>query len=530
MRRGLSLAFISLILALSAYASYLWLRALESSMRDFTPPFDTSSLFFDLPTAPVSRKLVLIVAEGIPPDETAQMQCVRELKEAGAWIPLNRPGYFGPYTPWVTLITGADPDLVGVYLTPSPVPSGNLFEALKRSGRTAALAGPGFWGELLSSCEDCLYASFFSRDDEPARVAKEAARFLRLFQPAFTLVHLRGMTRPRYADVLVGDILAEVDLREDTAIVMLASAQGSALVMAGKGVKPGVYAPASVLDLAPTLAALAGAVIPPLSEGDVLFQALSMPEGLRAEKAVALARQRVNLADLYLATLVGKGLYEGIRGDAMVAQSSLEVGNFGGAFELASLTITGANRAMSEARGKVARSGQGRRLLLVAAFFVAAGAIFFLWRRGEALILLLGGALSLALNAYLFRMRWPGVPSALVNPEVPPPPDSLWRTAVSLALPALLPLAWRLLEGKRDLMGFVESLAGYGAAAVYFTWLPVLFCFWRMGAEVTWPLPSPSLYRAYCLGLWQVILTGVVVLLPVFLATLVTGFRVLLRR
>ena len=530
MRKGLFLALAILLLTLTAYLAHLWLIMLEDSLLNFSPPFE-GKLPPDLPTTPVSQKLVLVIAEIGEPDAYQRAGYLKHLMEIGAYAPVIWPDAPGNYTPLSVLLTGASPDMGGVYFTPSPFQADHLLKEAKRAGRTVAFSGPEFWQDMLDASDD-FDAFFLAKGDDGEQIAREAARFIRYFHPDFLLVHLGGeafqqgkpSSHPGTAglDELVRLIGRESNPTQDILAVLLASGRTSALIIAGKGIKPGRYDAISATDIAPTLAALMGIPIPTKAQGHILFPILRLPEDRKAEKAIALARQRVNLADFYLVNLRGKGLKEGVKGDAIIAQSSFETGNYKEAFELAHLAIKEADQAMAKARERAIEAGQWHRLPLVLIIALLPLIIALIQRRPLTAILFLGGILSVTLNAYLFRQEC-SAPSYNTLYQVLSTWGTIRRTLIALFVPALLPFLWLLVEGERDLVEVAEALAGYALFVVYLTALPALFCLWRIGFTVTWPLPPLSLYSVQFLSLWQVILTGLAALPLPFLGMFLFG-------
>jgi len=491
MRKGLFLALSSLIFVLTSYLAHLWL----SFLGDFPANFSfllPEKLPMGLASKPIARRVIFILYDGT----TAEL-------EGGAQFRVLWPDVPGFYTTYAMILTGAPPELTGIYFTPSPLKVSNLLEEAAKSGQRVAFSGPEWWKEFLGSSTEKLYACFFASPARYGDIVPEMVRFVSFFDPNFLFLHIpAGSTSLEEAISRLG-----FNASQD----FLAILTPNFFVLLGKGVVPGYYGEASLLDIAPTLAAASGSPPPAASRGIPFLQAFSLPDELKALKLVSVASQRVSLADFYSKELLGQGLDEDLKSDAKLALNSLELGNPYGAMELAGLTLKEANLAIDKARAKALATGRWKRLPLFFFWVLVWPIILALIYRRQLLVPFLAGLLSFTLNAWLFRQEWPYFSwEALIH--MGPSPFALKRTFLSLYLPALLPLLWLFLEGEEGTIEAGESLASYVLWVLYFTSLPVALGFLLAGPKPAYFIPPLGLYVAQLMGLWQLFLNGLLVL------------------
>ncbi len=491
MRKGLFLALSALLFVLTSYLAHLWLAVFGEFPANFSFLFPEK-----LPTGqaskPIARRVIFIIYDGT----MAQL-------EGGAQFEILWPDVPGFYTRYAVILTGAPPELTGIYFAPSPLKVSNLLEEAANSGQRVAFSGPWWWEDFLGSSTEKLYAYFFAPPMRYGDVVPEMARFVSFFDPDFLFLHVPTES------ISLEEAISRLGFNASRDI--LAILAPSSFILLGKGVMPGYYGEIFALDIAPTLAAASGSPPPAVARGPPLLQAFSLTDELRALKLVSVASQRVSLADFYSKELLGRGLDEGLKGDAKLALNSLELGNPYGAMELAGLTLKEADLAIDKARAEALAAGRWKRLPFFLSWVLVWPIVLALIYRRQLFVPFLAGLLSFTLNAWLFRQEWPYLSwDALVR--MGPTPFALKRTLLSIYLPALLPLLWLLLEGEEEAMEAGEFLASYGLWALYFTSLPVAFGFLLMGAKPAYFIPPLGLYVAQFMGLWQLFLNGLLAL------------------
>ncbi|MGB9723831.1 MAG: alkaline phosphatase family protein [Chloroflexia bacterium] len=321
------------------------------------------------PTTPISRRVVVVVVDGLREDTSRQMPTFQRLREQGADLPsltqvpsLSLPGY-------TVLGTGAYPDFSGVTTNwyQGAVRVDSLFARAREAGLPTALSTMGGWDELYGPWVTHIYTVTWSGEGhDPAAMAwttpaigREALRLLRESDVALLYVHFGetdeaghayGGTGPEYlqaarhVDEQIAAIAQALDWSRDTLILTadhgMSAAWGSAggghgggemevrripLVLVGRGIAPGVYPQGGQADLVPTIAALLGLPIPVHSQGHTRLDALALTPQVQAEKALALGEQQEALYTAYL-----EGLGASLETDGLdAARAALSAGDYG---------------------------------------------------------------------------------------------------------------------------------------------------------------------------------------------------------
>lgn len=493
MRKGLLLAFSTSLFVLISYFAHLWLSVLREFPAKFPTIIDSKLSSIQIVNdKPIARHVLFLLYEEEAP-----------APENGAYFQVTWPETPGYYTRYAMLITGAPPELAGVYFYPRPVKINHLLEEITNSGRRVAFSGPGWWKELLGPSAENLYASFFAPPDRYGKILSQGARFKSFFYPDFLFLHLPP------GGGSIERVLGSLDLTASHDLVAILTPSYFALL--GNGVIPGKYGQISAFDIAPTLSALAGSPIPAAARGFPALNALLLPDEVKALKLASLAGQRVLLADLCMKKLMGVSLDEGVKNDAALALESLNLGDTYATLELAKLTVEEADKAVDKAVEKVIASGRWRRFPFFLLWVLIPPLLLILRRRSSVPMLIVASLLSFTLNAWLFRQEWPYLSwEAIAHAALSI--TTLKRTVLSFYAPALLPLLWLFLEKEENLLEVGEALACYGLWVLYFTSLPLAFSFLMVGAAPVYFLPPLGFYTAELMGLWQLFLSGLAAL------------------
>ncbi len=151
------------------------------------------------------------------------------------------------------------------------------------------------------------------------------------------------------------------------------------LVAFGPYVQASDYGNARAEDVAPTIAALLGVAPPPLTEGQILWPMLKLPDRAAAIAEYNLAAQRVRLADAY-AALWGK-VYDDVsaRANLQAAAEALRVPDYPSARDLSRTAFAAAAQGANDLRHAQSGGGWGWLLLLLAVGGAIAGLLG--WRR-----------------------------------------------------------------------------------------------------------------------------------------------------
>ncbi|MBT3322696.1 MAG: sulfatase-like hydrolase/transferase [Anaerolineae bacterium] len=339
-------------LLLVAVGAYFWTMGLITSLENYR------SLLHDTPPAPAAplgweensptRRVVFILVDGLRDDISRNaevMPALNQLRAQGASATSHSqtPSYSAPgYSvinigAWPYLSDGPAMNL-DYELTPTWTQD-NLFSAAHRAGLKTAISGY-YWFEKLIPQED-VDASFYTPEEDDAAdraVVDAALPWLKSGDYQFLFIHLDqvdyaghyegGPQDPRWdaaagrVDAYINEIVTELDLELDT--VIITSDHGhidrgghggheeivltEPLILAGAGIAPGEYPDTQMIDFAPTIAALLGTNIPATSQGEVLFDMLTLTPKQKSAVESALDTQQRLLHSTFIEAFGGEAL------------------------------------------------------------------------------------------------------------------------------------------------------------------------------------------------------------------------------
>ncbi len=309
---GLIFSFF-IVVALSAY--FLALEMTDSIYEFRSPLHENPPISGVNLGQPAADRVVFVLIDALRYDtslKTEVMPVLNGLREIGAYARMTSqpPSFSAPG--YSVLFTGAWPylsDGPAFNLAYADIPTwtqDNLFTAAKDSGLNTAVSGY-YWFEKLIP-QDAVDAGFFTPGEDAAAdrdVVDAALPWLKSGEYQLVLIHLDQVdyaghhqggpqdqnwdTAAARADALLAEILAELDLEKDVIFVCSDHGQIDAgghggqdpvtmiepFVLAGKGIRPGDYGEVTMVDVAPTLAAILGTNIPASTQGSVLVEVLS---------------------------------------------------------------------------------------------------------------------------------------------------------------------------------------------------------------------------------------------------------------
>ncbi len=493
---------------LVAAGAYFWATGIMDAIQNYRSPLaESAPAPGEAVGAPLSRKVVLVLVDALRYDtstDAALMPVLNDLRAAGASAQMtSRPPSFSA-PGWTTLLTGAWPDLNDSQPMNPPdefsvraFTQDDIFAAAQRAGLKTAVSGYSWFGGMLAgSGVDEIFLT--SGEDNAADQAVVAAALpwlegdyqlilIHLDQVDYAGHHEGGPRDPRWnaaasrADALLGQIVARLDLEQDTVIVVSDHGQidkgghggneavtlVEPFVMAGANVRPGEYGQMRMADVAPTLAALLGTNLPASAQGRPLTEMLLLPAERQAALSAAVEAQQRALVQAY--------------GETIGVSTALPQGE---------ISVEQAQAALERAR--LTRLGQERVWRNLPALFLAfvPGYLLYLRREKKALWMLAGGLVYLAvfnlrylaLDRNTYSLSWiPGLEEFVLYAAV--------TTGISLFagwLAAMSGLrAWR--GTARQATG---SALGFVWFVLYMLAIPILVNFAVNGALVTWTLPE----------------------------------------
>jgi len=316
---------------------YLSLTTYRSPLNE-NPPQPGSAI-----GQPATRRVIFVLVDALRLNTSLKEEVMPNLAHlrfvgASASMHSRAPSYSEPG--WGTLFTGAWPDLNDSpplnmdYDSTWAWTQDNLFSAASRAGLKTAAAGYD-WFEKLIPADALTYGAFTAGEDHLADVGvmEGALPWLQDESIQFVMIHLDqvdyaghhegGPQNPDWnaaaarVDVMIGQVLENIDLSQDTLLVCSdhgqidAGGHGGAdpetliepFMLAGAGVRPGSYEDIQMVDVAPTLATLLGVNIPASAQGRVLTEMLALPgETLQQLPHLTQAQQQSLLQSYAAAT------------------------------------------------------------------------------------------------------------------------------------------------------------------------------------------------------------------------------------
>jgi hypothetical protein len=525
-------------LALLAIGAYFWATILMDSTPSYrsplanTPPAPGQAL-----GVPFTRRVVVVLIDALRYDTSTNsnvMPFLNNLRTWGASAAMHSqpPSFSAPG--WTTILTGAWPDINDSQLFNPPdefsvrtFTQDNLFAAAQRAGLNTAVSGyTWFEGMLAKSGVD---AGFYTPGDNNAADIEVVAAALPWLTEDYQLVlihldqvdyagHYEGGPRsPNWnaaatrADSLLSKIVAQLDLKQDTVIVISDHGQidrgghggpepitlVEPFVLAGAGVVPGNYGNLNMVDIAPTLAALLGTNIPASNQGHVLTNILTLTTEQDAAIQVALKIQQSQLFTAYTKAI----------------GSTRTVGTG----EIVSAT----QAAMNQAR--LTRLGSERiwRNVLAAFLAILPGYLLFL-RKAKKFLWLMAGAV---LYVLLFNLRYAVIDgftyslASFNQGAIYLLVYGATTAAVVVILAWLVPM-FGLRAFKAGPRKAAETALGYLWFTLYLLALPILLSFAINGFTVTWTLPE---FYSLFIGLLCLIQSMIVAALGLLLVGVSAG-------
>jgi len=265
-------------------------------------------------------------------------------------------------------------------------------------------------------------------------------------------------------------------------------------VLAGAGVRAGQYPDIQQVDIAPTVAVLLGTNLPASSQGRPLVEMLVLSEAQKDAIREALSRQQALLLDAYLPAVA-----------ARPANLSIIPGD----------DPLGAYQAvLQQVRESRLRRERVPRFILAAVLALIPAGILF-WKRNQALVWMLGGAL---LYTLLFHFGYAVLAGRTYSlSSVASAEDIILFTAGTAAIS--LVIAWLATSLGLGLFRSTPRRAAEMSLAMlfivlYLLGLPILGSFALNGLLITWTLPDfGSMFLGFLSALQSLIVAALGLLL-----------------
>lgn len=534
-----------IVLAISAGAIFLALELMDNlygyrSPLSEKPPVPGQSF-----GEPIGERVVYVLIDGLRYDtsqKTEVMPFLNQLRNQGASAKMHSqtPSYSSPG--YGSLLTGAWPYLSDApafnleYENFYPLSQDNIFSSAKRHGLSTAASGYYWFEKLIPT--DALDIGFFTpEEDQKAdrQVVDAAIPWLESGNYDLIMIHLdqvdyaghheggpldeRWDQAANRVDALLAEIVAELDFSKD--VLVISSDHGhidqgghgghdpitliEPFIMVGNSILPGVYDDISMVDVAPTLAALSGINLPATTQGRVLTEMINFSRSTLGELKNETGRQQSQLLAAY-ATAIGQPLPE----EATKADPNLTVQEY-------QIALEGVQQSKLN-RERLIRFGIASLVLLLM--------VLILWRmKPKGWMNLVLGAIMFSV---LFHVSYITFGQKLYSYSTVISPTQLVLingifTLISLAITLLLLTFqnWIVVDLKQNFIKILDLVL----FIMVVTSLPLITHILWNGLFATWILPNIALHYLALLSLIQIFFIGLGILLLSLAAAIILIFR-----
>lgn len=527
MRRIIGLILIvALTIAASLASSFrdtLW-----AGYRDYISPW-----LAELPAGPprpaLSPGIVVVLARGLRMDASRQMDTLNDLRRRGADVTLmlDAPTYRLPR--WLTLISGASARVHGVTNNyPARLGSADtLIRQAQANGRNTAFIGSQQFDEILGAGAGRfeLTEGLDINDRDDLAITATLAVLSDAISPAslvFTELALleesarfgqRGYNIAVAAtDRRLRALIDAIDLNTTTLIVVsdrgvILSPSGALdggdetevarapMVMAGAGIQSGAQALINATDVAPTLAALAGAPMPVHAQGQIALSVLDVGDGSAADaNAPPILNELMWASAAQLATFYER--WSEIANTPRFAAEALRLhesrirnGEIA-AYQSFVMSVTAQAQAARDGRLAAERAQRlpalvGAVLLALAVALVAIGRRMWQPLAGAALYLL-------AWYAFAYFARGDRLSLSMFPDSNPALFFAGFERAAAISL-GILCLLMAVTTGEHeDGLEAISTVMNTLALVMCAHLMVMMWFYWQWSVDFTWNLPAPS--------------------------------------
>jgi hypothetical protein len=317
-----------------------WAFNLIGSAQSYRSPLaDTPPIPGSTTGSPLTRRVILVLIDALRYDTSTSLTVMPNLNllrlhGASAVMHSQPPSFSAPG--WTTILTGAWPEINDSQLLNPPdefsartFTQDNIFSSAQRAGLQTAVSGYVWFRDMLenSGVDSAFYTIGEDHSADTAIVdaalpwLTDSHQLILIFMNQVDYAgHYEGGPQgsnwnnaATKVDILLGKIMANLDLNKDTILVVSDHGQIDRgghggpesisllepFILAGAGVIPGDYGDIDMVDLSPTMAALLGTNIPSSSQGKVLVEMLTLTRSQQEIIQVSLKVQQAELLDAY---------------------------------------------------------------------------------------------------------------------------------------------------------------------------------------------------------------------------------------
>lgn len=551
MKRYISVLFNILILIGLGSGSWLWLQAFHESVYNYQPPLVQNVQLPEASVLPQTSNVVIILLSGLGNEafESLDLPVLDQLAQTGASSTIQSLAPTYSQSARMTLVTGTRPELNGVapidkpFETLSVASTDSIFAVARAAQLKTALIGLSDWRGLIP--RDHVSETFFvdtsgfETDQTILNVTlpllKDDQMDLIVIQFTsldFVATRLGGTSSEAYRttalrlDDYIGQISRTMNLDTSTLIILgdhghlSSGGHGGTeieviqqpLVINGRGIASGQYSLISQTDIAPTVTTLLGLAAPPTSQGRILFEMLDLSLEDQTLAQLALAGQRIDLAQDYLTTVINPDaiLPDSLRVDLDQAATTFSQNNINGAFQLASLTQETADTQINIGRYNRLQAERWPRLFLV--MLIALSWLFIMWRRRNTQtgLILVATVITIALYHILFQLQGYSYSISTFPALLQLPFDVARRMVVSFLAGGALILVFLMLVDERDWVTLLNTGYGFSFLTIFVLSLPLLWAFWQNGFIIRWYFPSVDVVFWQVLSLLEILVAAII--------------------
>lgn len=306
MRRGPAVFLLFCLLFGAAYGALRAGQEGYARLNHFSPPHFKAERT-TAGSTPLTGRLVLIMIDGLRTEEAHLLPSLEWIRRQGASYRLTVPAPSYQPSAAATLLTGAPPTLHGVLSAEhaQPLKADSLLQAAMRAKVTSGGAGGPLLGNLAQGTMESWYAISSMQEQigsvqgllqagGPKLVLVQVEDLARAVERAGTASTEQADYRAALAslDAQLVSLLDQIDWKSTTVMVTGSTPVNTRgqrdeggyvpLLMAGSGVQAGARGDGSLLDVAPTAAALLGLPTPLQTQGWPILGALQV-EGRPAD-------------------------------------------------------------------------------------------------------------------------------------------------------------------------------------------------------------------------------------------------------
>lgn len=350
MSKPVSWVVLPIVAALSvavAYGAYVVAGDAWDAVVNYQSPYVDAYVEPSTATSPLSRRVVLVIIDGLRLDAASEMSVLDRMGDYASDYVLTVPQPSLSYPNWTTIMSGAPPFVSGVVTNwhEGAAPLDTLIDSARSVDETLVVVGPSDLKQLFpeAALAEGTYFEDWSEEYMAATYVDRTIDLVSARQPRLAILlvpdideagHSYGGQSAQYAQTVARvdrDLRRLVESLQDTNTTFVFVADHGHIDTGGHGgwdddavLVRGVFGGAAVnlgvgqgelIDVAPTIALLAGIPVPSRATGTVL-EAVSTTSSADAAMRQA-EEQRSDLNRMRVDVVLGDRMDPGVRANIM---------------------------------------------------------------------------------------------------------------------------------------------------------------------------------------------------------------------